>query len=131
VDANSELFKETYDVALDKNTYEIRFCELISASLTIPAAFFWRNVSLCWYHWLFMKIVYHYIFLLAINYLIFIHVLLIFNDAMILFHGSFWCLTHEKKTPEGAASRPGFRGFREFKGARLRRRLWPAGAGRL
>ena len=58
-----------------------------------------------------MKIVYHYIFLLAINYLIFIHVLLIFNDAMILFHGLFWRLTHEKNTPEGAASRPGFRGF--------------------
>ena len=33
VDANSELFKETDDAALDKNTYEIRFCELISASL--------------------------------------------------------------------------------------------------
>ena len=32
-DANSELFKEAYHVALDKNTYEIRFCELISASL--------------------------------------------------------------------------------------------------
>jgi hypothetical protein len=32
-DANSELFKEAYDAALDKNTYEIRFCELISASL--------------------------------------------------------------------------------------------------
>ena len=27
VDANSELFKETDDAALDKNTYEIRFCE--------------------------------------------------------------------------------------------------------
>ncbi len=26
-DENSELFKETYDAALDKNTYEIRFCE--------------------------------------------------------------------------------------------------------
>ncbi|MEE0291616.1 MAG: hypothetical protein UDQ48_03300, partial [Dialister sp.] len=33
VDANSELFKEADDAALDKNTYEIRFCELISASL--------------------------------------------------------------------------------------------------
>ena len=33
VDANSELFKETDDAVLDKNTYEIRFCELISASL--------------------------------------------------------------------------------------------------
>ncbi len=33
-DANSQLFKETYDEALDKNSYEIRFCELISASLT-------------------------------------------------------------------------------------------------
>ena len=30
----NSIFKETYDVALDKNTYEIRFCELISASLT-------------------------------------------------------------------------------------------------
>ena len=85
---------------------------MLFKSLTIPAAFFWWNVSLCWYYWLFMKIVYHYIFILAINYLIFIHVLLIFNDTMILFHGLFWCLTHEKKTPEGAASRPGFRGFR-------------------
>jgi hypothetical protein len=33
INANSELFKETDDEALDKNTYEIRFCELISASL--------------------------------------------------------------------------------------------------
>ena len=33
VDANSKLFKETDDAALDKNTYEIRFCEWISASL--------------------------------------------------------------------------------------------------
>ncbi|WP_297011026.1 hypothetical protein, partial [uncultured Dialister sp.] len=32
-DANSELFKEAYDEVLNKNTYEIRFCELISASL--------------------------------------------------------------------------------------------------
>ena len=30
---NSKLFKETYDEALDKNSYEIRFDELISASL--------------------------------------------------------------------------------------------------
>ena len=33
MDANSELFKEADDAALDKNTYEIRFCELISDSL--------------------------------------------------------------------------------------------------
>ena len=26
-DANSELFKETYDEAVHKNSYEIRFCE--------------------------------------------------------------------------------------------------------
>ena len=35
-DANSELFKESHDAALDKNTYEIRFCELISASPKSP-----------------------------------------------------------------------------------------------
>ena len=29
----NELFKKAYDEALDKNTYEIRFCDLISASL--------------------------------------------------------------------------------------------------
>ena len=39
ISANSELFKETDDTALDKNTYEIRFCELISVSL----AFLWYN----------------------------------------------------------------------------------------
>ena len=33
-DANSELFKEVHDEAVHKNSYEIRFCELISASLT-------------------------------------------------------------------------------------------------
>ena len=32
VNDSVELFKETYDAALDKNTYEIQFCELICAS---------------------------------------------------------------------------------------------------
>ena len=33
VNDSVELFKETYDAALDKNTYEIQFCKLICASL--------------------------------------------------------------------------------------------------
>ena len=33
--ANSELFKEGYDESLHENTYQIRFCDLISVSLII------------------------------------------------------------------------------------------------
>jgi len=36
-DANSELFKESHDEAVHKNSYESRLYELISASLTFPA----------------------------------------------------------------------------------------------
>ena len=36
-DANSELFKESHDEAVHKNSYESRLYELISASLTLPA----------------------------------------------------------------------------------------------
>ena len=32
-DANSELFKESHDAAVQKNSYKGRLCELISASL--------------------------------------------------------------------------------------------------
>ena len=42
-DANSELFKEAHDEAVHKNTYEMRFYELISASLdffTAPHFFY-------------------------------------------------------------------------------------------
>ena len=36
-EANSELFKESHDEAVHKNSYESRLYELISASLTFPA----------------------------------------------------------------------------------------------
>ena len=34
-DANSELFKESHDEAVHKNSYKSRLCELISASLDL------------------------------------------------------------------------------------------------
>ena len=37
-DANSELFKESHDEAVHKNSYKSRLYELISASLTYPLA---------------------------------------------------------------------------------------------
>ena len=37
-DANSELFKESHDEAVHKNSYKSRLYELISASLVIEAA---------------------------------------------------------------------------------------------
>ena len=42
-DANSELFKESHDEAVHKNSYESRLYELISASLTFPAELLYKK----------------------------------------------------------------------------------------
>jgi hypothetical protein len=39
---NSELFKESHDEAVHKNSYKIRFCELISASLEAAESIVYR-----------------------------------------------------------------------------------------